>query len=311
MRILFASIVALVVSHGAGVSAGALLIDINRAGSGTTATAAEFTAAGVAEDLTGVAVTGINVVSDQGSGFSGGGITFSFSSNYDASYDVSATASNSNPTGNSLLDSYVYFSNTSVNGGPADVTLSGLSALLDANTNYKLYLFGTAGLNANQNSEFTFPLAGTTKTTEVPGALSDSSVSFDFSTGGTVDSTLAFHWSRIGSNLFAVLNGIAITSAIPEVFNADFDTDDDTDGFDFLTWQRGFGTDAGTGNMAPLANGNANGDQFIDDVDFGIWEDQFGEPPPSAAVLEAPEPTTLALAGLGLVGVACVRRRLT
>ena len=216
MRFVLVGIVAFVVLLGPRVNAETILIDINRTGMGSTATAAEFTAAGVAEDLTGAAVNGIDVISDAGNSFSGGGVTFSFSSDYAASFDVSAAASNINPSGNSLLDSYVYFWRTTANAGPADVTLSGLSGSLDANTDYKLYLFGSAGLNADQNSEFTYPLAGTTKTTGVPGALSDASVSFDFSTGGTVDDTLAFHWSRIGANEFAVLNGIAISAVVPE-----------------------------------------------------------------------------------------------
>ena len=52
MRLLLIGIVAFVVSLKARVNAGTILIDINRTGMGSTATAAEFTVAGVAEYLT-------------------------------------------------------------------------------------------------------------------------------------------------------------------------------------------------------------------------------------------------------------------
>ena len=41
---------------------------------------------------------------------------------------------------------------------------------------------------------------------------------------------------------------------------ADFDSDEDTDGFDFLVWQRGFGT---TGTALP-SDGDANTDTDVD-----------------------------------------------
>ncbi len=63
------------------------------------------------------------------------------------------------------------------------------------------------------------------------------------------------------------------------VNSADFDTDGDIDGFDFLTWQRGFGTP-----IATPADGDANNDNNVDAADLGIWESQFGGPAPLAAV---------------------------
>jgi hypothetical protein len=52
--------------------------------------------------------------------------------------------------------------------------------------------------------------------------------------------------------------------------DADFDDDNDVDGFDFLTWQRGLA--AGTSH----AEGDANGDGTVDSDDLAIWEDQYG-----------------------------------
>jgi len=63
------------------------------------------------------------------------------------------------------------------------------------------------------------------------------------------------------------------------VDSADFDNDNDIDGFDFLTWQRGFGTPS-----ASPADGDANNDNSVDAADLSIWESQFGGPAPLAAV---------------------------
>jgi parallel beta-helix repeat protein len=57
------------------------------------------------------------------------------------------------------------------------------------------------------------------------------------------------------------------------VDSADFDGDLDIDGFDFLAWQRGFGTQ--TPN-ATKADGDADDDQDVDGVDLTVWGSQFG-----------------------------------
>jgi hypothetical protein len=84
--------------------------------------------------------------------------------------------------------------------------------------------------------------------------------------------------------------------------NADFDGDDDVDGADFLTWQRGLG------GAATLANGNANGDGAVDGADLAIWESQFGTATPAAGAV--PEPSSVCLLVVGL-GVAAAGRRAT
>ncbi|MBA3484221.1 MAG: right-handed parallel beta-helix repeat-containing protein, partial [Pirellulales bacterium] len=73
------------------------------------------------------------------------------------------------------------------------------------------------------------------------------------------------------------------------VDSADFDGDDDVDGADFLTWQRGLG------GPATPANGNATNDGAVDGADLAVWAIQFGgstvEPAPDA-------PTSLAAAAI-------------
>jgi hypothetical protein len=55
--------------------------------------------------------------------------------------------------------------------------------------------------------------------------------------------------------------------------SADFDSDSDVDGADFLSWQRGFGT---SGVGATRSNGNADNDADVDAMDLAIWRDAFG-----------------------------------
>jgi hypothetical protein len=53
---------------------------------------------------------------------------------------------------------------------------------------------------------------------------------------------------------------------------ADFDQDDDSDGADFLAWQRHFGAESG----AAKSDGDADGDQDVDGDDLVIWKALFG-----------------------------------
>lgn len=66
---------------------------------------------------------------------------------------------------------------------------------------------------------------------------------------------------------------------------ADFDSDGDVDGRDFLIWQRGLGT--GT----TRAQGDANNSGSVDAADLSIWQDQYGSHQPGfLAVVGVPEP---------------------
>ena len=63
--------------------------------------------------------------------------------------------------------------------------------------------------------------------------------------------------------------------------SADFDSDNDVDGRDFLIWQR----NAGTYGDALRSDGDANSDTDVDGDDLVIWQSQFGT---STAVVAAP-----------------------
>ncbi len=84
-----------------------------------------------------------------------------------------------------------------------------------------------------------------------------------------------------------------------DVASADFDEDGDIDGADFLTWQNGFGTLLD----ATHAMGDADGDGDVDEADLALFNSSFGTILPSVTspASTIPEPTTLALAGGGLL----------
>jgi len=83
--------------------------------------------------------------------------------------------------------------------------------------------------------------------------------------------------------------------------DADFDSDSDVDGVDFLSWQRGFGAAGG------LAQGDANSSGFVDAADLAIWESQFGSTG-LPAVAAVPEPSSVALTIFAAMVLAGIRR---
>jgi hypothetical protein len=66
--------------------------------------------------------------------------------------------------------------------------------------------------------------------------------------------------------------------------SADFDSDGDVDGADFLTWQRGLGAPP---ISSTRANGNADGDQDVDAFDLTVWRSRFGSMPGVGAIESA------------------------
>lgn len=93
------------------------------------------------------------------------------------------------------------------------------------------------------------------------------------------------------------INGFLQTIATPASAGCpccecgDFDGDTDTDGSDFLNWQKGNGILSG----ALLSDGDANGDGMVDSWDLAEWQVLYGNAE-SPVALAVPEP-----AGLGFV----------
>jgi len=86
--------------------------------------------------------------------------------------------------------------------------------------------------------------------------------------------------------------------------SADFDGDNDVDGADFLTWQRGFGIAAG----ATPSQGDANLDGAIDAQDFEVWQAQFGDVTATSAAVPEPSTLLLGLMGVGMLSLMYSRR---
>jgi hypothetical protein len=99
------------------------------------------------------------------------------------------------------------------------------------------------------------------------------------------------------------IRSLEVTGNAPSQ-TADFDSDGDIDGADFLTWQRGLGVTSG----ATRAMGNADGDADVDAADLTIWKQQFGPTSSAAANLSnvsaIPEPSAAAIAVGAVAGMA-------
>ena len=87
--------------------------------------------------------------------------------------------------------------------------------------------------------------------------------------------------------------GDLVAYAVEVVGNADFDSDGDVDGADFLAWQRGFGA---TSDATPQ-QGDANADFQVDAEDFAIWQAGFAGNEWNAIVysFSVPEPDSFML----------------
>ncbi len=91
------------------------------------------------------------------------------------------------------------------------------------------------------------------------------------------DNNVAANWARSSDGIddaaFAAgptfsTGDVGSPGFVPD--SADFDGDEDVDGFDFLLWQRGFGE-----VVATKVDGDANNDQLVNDSDLAIWSDSY------------------------------------
>ncbi|MEO2046738.1 MAG: choice-of-anchor Q domain-containing protein [Pirellulales bacterium] len=91
----------------------------------------------------------------------------------------------------------------------------------------------------------------------------------------------------------------AVESPFAPGIAEDFNSDGNVNGFDFLLWQRGFGTGPG----ATKLDGDANLDGFVDDQDLGQWEEVFGTTAATEAVASSAASSTASSAAFssGLV----------
>jgi len=145
-------------------------------------------------------------------------------------------------------------------------------------------------------------LAGTLDLGLVGGFRPESGDSFEVITtsgnvGGTFGTVVFPVVSGISWNVEYLPQSVVINAAPGPALSADFDTDGDVDGSDFLTWQRGLGIPAG----ATLAQGDANGDGAVNGADLAVWRGTFGSATAAASAVPEPAAWALALAALALI----------
>jgi endonuclease I len=140
------------------------------------------------------------------------------------------------------------------------------------------------------------------------GEGNDFSATFDTSMIGSFSATytLAFSDENLSgaTSLGAMtltLTGVVEPAATVE--SADFDSDGDVDGADFLAWQQGLGTSGAT-----PGDGDSNDDQMVDAEDLSVWSTQYGQTPgpPMQAV---PEPAATWLCLVAVAATAAFARR--
>jgi hypothetical protein len=191
--------------------AGAILWDISSSASGNVdATAADFMSAGVAEDLDGASVSHVVGLTDSTMS-DANGVTLSYMTEGQAAKGLYVNSATMVGAGSAITQEYLALKNSAGNLGPIDMQIGGLSALLEPDTEYSLYIWG-CGDNADQGSSFTFE--GTTieaaQTDPDANSASHYLAQFSFTTDATVADTLDFTWTRI--NTYAGFNGFAIVA---------------------------------------------------------------------------------------------------
>ncbi|MDF7799223.1 PEP-CTERM sorting domain-containing protein [Pontiellaceae bacterium B1224] len=193
-------------------SAAPILWDISSgAAANTNATVAEFTLAGVTEDLTGATVSHV-LGSPNTTMTNANGVTLGYL-NGESAVNMAVNATTMTGAGWPIIKEYLYHRDRTT---PLQMQIGGLSSQLDADTDYSLYIWAV-GDNVDQGSIITFD--GTT--IALPGADADDqpaanyAAKFSFNTGATVADTLDFDWEK-GTARWAGLNGFAIVEAIPE-----------------------------------------------------------------------------------------------
>jgi len=173
------------------------------------------------------------------------------------------------PPYNSKLFEIDFSAATDVSVAPYD---AGLSGAIFAKVSKSLLWTGPAGGGFGQNLE------GLTVGPRLPNG--------DWILLGVVDDG-----DVLSSNTIVALTATPAVSIPFDLDTGDFDQDTDSDGADFLAWQRGFGV----ATLAGITDGDGNHDGTVTGSDLAIWESQYGAATLLAALHAVPEPASLAL----------------
>lgn len=126
---------------------------------------------------------------------------------------------------------------------------------------------------------------------------------FGFGIGSPFNDLPLRNFSGTAINDIRVENTVTVNSISQlAVTPGDFDLDGDVDQADLAILENGYGIDSG----AFVDNGDADMDGDVDGDDFLLWQLNLGVVS-SLSAANVPEPSTIALAALGLLAVFCRR----
>ncbi|RIK87895.1 MAG: hypothetical protein DCC67_01340 [Planctomycetota bacterium] len=143
-------------------------------------------------------------------------------------------------------------------------------------------------------------LSGVLDVTLEPGYTPTGSYTVLTASGGLNAAGLVLHASDTSAFTLGVSgNNLVLTVGGSTDIPGDFDDDGTVDAADLAQWKGDFGVDAGS---------NADGDADSDGNDFLIWQRHFGQTAAAPAASAVPEPAAAALAAAGLLAASIFRR---
>lgn len=191
------------------------------------------------------------------------------------------------PEGYCLADGPLGFSNVIMNSEGVLVVEAAIKNAAGASAGWGIWA------KRSNDQEFT-PIIYTGEIVQLPDGTSD--VVSTVKLGELNDRGQILLQAKIGVDALLVSNAVATLS--------DFNGDLKVDGDDLAEWTQGFGAIDAT-----HADGDADGDGFVDGADFLRWQREVSRGDQPSDVGSVPEPSAMALSLFALLAVRVSRRR--